>query len=481
MWSKANLERVFFILTPILLILSFYYSFVSFIAFAPFFISLKSLKNDKVFANVLLITTAAFVPFFLFLYIGLLKGIYVYNHVPFFLAFFMYLGVCIYQLIYTFLPFYLIKKFKISFVLLPFFFIAFEYLRSIVLYGDPIGNVSMFVYNMPFFIKDASWFGSYFVGLKLLFVNIAMYYLYNKKIKQPVVIFGFIVCLFFVVKLPAKNGSFEKTIALVQGNIPQAQKWDSSMLMNNLNVYINATLNTHADLVVWPESAYPFLFEKSDFDKFLGNYKTPIIFGAQTQRNNNYYNSAVFFNDKKFDYYDKHELVPFAEFIPLRKYLSFIPTVGKFGSFTHGKRFTLFDVDGLKTSAIICYEEDFEQISRTFKDLGARLIVVITNDAWFSHTPTFHLFYRDDFYRAIENNIYVARCANTGFSMIVNPSGTMISSLKPYTFGILKAKITFNDKNSTVFDKFGHYFTLINLIFTGILLLIFIFRKEKAA
>ncbi|MGC9102432.1 MAG: apolipoprotein N-acyltransferase [Desulfurella sp.] len=481
MWSKNNIERFAFILAPFLLILSFYYSFISFFAFVPLLISLNSQKSAKVFLDVFLIISISFLPFFLFLYIGLLKGIYVYNHVPFFLAFSMYFGVCIYQLAYTIVPFYLIKKFNISFLLLPVFYIAFEYLRSIVLYGDPIGNVSIFVYNMPFFIKDATWFGSYFVGLKLLFVNVAIYYLYKNKIKYAFIILGSIACLFFVVNFPTKNGSMKKSIALIQGNISQSQKWDNAMLINNLNVYVNATKKTNADLVVWPESAYPFLFKPQDFDNLLGYYKTPIIFGAQTQRGNNYYNSAVFFNNRKYDYYDKHKLVPFAEFIPLRKYLSFIPTVTKFGSFTHGKRFTLFDVDGLKTAAIICYEEDFENIARTFKNLGARLLVVITNDAWFGNTPTFHLFYRDDFYRAVENNIYVARCANTGFSMIVSPQGKMITNLKPYTFGILKADIVFDDKKITIFDKFGHFFGLFDLIFTGILLSIAIIKKKKAA
>ncbi len=480
MWSKDNLERFAFTVTPLLLILSFYYSFISFIAFVPFFISLKKLRT-KPFTNVFFIATASFMPLFLFLYIGLLKGIYVYNHVPFLLAFSMYFGLCVYQLIYTIIPFYLIKKFNISFLFLPIFYIAFEYLRSIVFYGDPIGNINMFVYNMPFFIKDASWFGAYFVGLKLLFANVAFYYLYKLRLFKASVIFGTIVLLFFVVTLPQPQGSIEKKIALIQGNIDQSQKWDNTMLLHNLNVYVNATKNINADLVVWPESAYPFLFTESDFDKFIGNYKTPIIFGAQTQKDNDYYNSAVFFDNGNFEYYHKHELVPFAEFIPLRKFLSFIPTVTKFGSFTHGKKFTLFNINGLKTAAIICYEEDFAFIARTFKNLGARLIVVITNDAWFSHTPTFNVFYRDDFYRAIENNIYVARCANTGFSMIVNPHGKMIASLKPYTFGILEKQIVFNDKNKTVFDKFGHYFAPLDLIFTGILLLIFIFRKNKAA
>lgn len=481
MWSKANIERFAFVLTPVLLVASFYYSFISFFAFVPFFISLKKQDSNKLFLNVLFVTSIAFTPFFLFLYIGLLKGIYVYNHVPFFLAFSMYFGVCIYQLIYTFVPFYLIKKFNISFLFIPVFYIAFEYLRSIVLYGDPIGNVSMFVYNMPFFIKDASWFGSYFVGLKLLFVNIALYYLYNVRLREAAAIFGSLTILFFVIALPAKSGNISKKIALIQGNIPQSQKWDNALAMNNLSVYINATKKTNADLIVWPESAYPFLFNEQDFDKFLGDYKNPIIFGAQTQRGNNYYNSAVFFNDKNFDYYDKHELVPFAEFIPLRKFLSFIPTVSKFGSFTHGKRFTLFDANGLKTAAIICYEEDFPDIARTFKNLGARLIVVITNDAWFSHTPTFHLFYRDDFYRALENNLYIARCANTGFSMFVSPQGKILANLKPYKFGILEQNVTLNDKNKTIFDAFGYLFAPLNLIFTVILLLIFTIKKKKAA
>lgn len=481
MWSKANIERFAFVLTPVLLVASFYYSFISFFAFVPFFISLKKQDSNKLFLNVLFATSIAFVPFFLFLYIGLLKGIYIYNHVPFFLAFSMYFGVCIYQLIYTVVPFYLIKKFNISFLFIPVFYIAFEYLRSIVLYGDPIGNVSMFVYNMPFFIKDASWFGSYFVGLKLLFVNIALYYLYNARLREAAAIFVSLTILFLVIALPPKNGNISKKIALIQGNIPQSQKWDNALAMNNLSVYVNATKKTNADLIVWPESAYPFLFNEQDFDKFLGDYKNPIIFGAQTKRGNNYYNSAVFFNNKSFDYYNKHELVPFAEFIPLRKFLSFIPTVSKFGSFTHGKAFTLFDANGLKTAAIICYEEDFPDITRTFKNLGARLIVVITNDAWFSHTPTFHLFYRDDFYRALENNLYIARCANTGFSMLVSPQGRMLTSLKPYTFGILEQHIIFNDKNKTVFDTFGYLFAPLNLIFTAILLLIFTIRKQKAA
>ncbi|MFH0778685.1 MAG: apolipoprotein N-acyltransferase, partial [Candidatus Eisenbacteria bacterium] len=121
---------------------------------------------------------------------------------------------------------------------------------------------------------------------------------------------------------------------------------------------------------------------------------------------------------------DKIHLVPFGERIPYDDVFPILRSVD-FGEadFERGKEFTVFDVGGKKFGVLVCFESIFPELVRSFTREGADFMVNITNDEWFgrSAAPYQHAYMA--VFRAVENRVSVARCANTGVSMLIDPWG----------------------------------------------------------
>ncbi|MFO7576480.1 MAG: apolipoprotein N-acyltransferase, partial [Pelovirga sp.] len=120
---------------------------------------------------------------------------------------------------------------------------------------------------------------------------------------------------------------------------------------------------------------------------------------------------------------DKVHLVPFGEYVPLGRLLSFVDKlVVGVGDFSPGGIQPL-PLDQHQLGVLICYEVIFPHLARGYVRQGSDLLVNLTNDAWFgrSSAPYQHLAMAR--FRAIENRIWLARSANTGISALIAPSG----------------------------------------------------------
>jgi len=141
--------------------------------------------------------------------------------------------------------------------------------------------------------------------------------------------------------------------------------------------------------------------------------------------------------------YDKRHLVPFGEYVPLRKLLFFVDPLagGAIGEFAPGREATVFSTSIGRFGVIICYEAIFPDEVRNFFLGGADFLVNITNDAWFgrSAAPAQHLAMAA--FRAIENRTYLLRAANTGISAIVAPDGRIVQASRLFTPAVLSATI----------------------------------------
>ncbi len=466
-------DKLFYLLS-IPLILSFYFSYLSFVAFVPFFFFYEKKPAFE-------LSFFTFFPFALFLYSGIFKSLYVYYGLNFFVALVLFFLIAFYHFIYLFMSVYAGKKLKLGVVFLPFLFVVFEYLKSVVFYGLPLGNMNLLVWNIPFFIKSASYFGAYFVSLEMLFVNVAVYLLLKRRaLFVPVFVF-LALCMFLPSQRP--KSSFTKTISIVQGGIPQNEKWDDKYLNRNIAIYIKATRDLRSDIVFWPESAYPYVFEKNNnfLVGFARNYGIKLVSGVIREEKNRYYNSVVFIDNNKIDYYNKQILVPFAEFVPLRSVIgAFLPDSMDPGDFSRGKHNVIFKDGLLRIGPMICYEEAFGSISRRYKDKGANLLAVLTNDAWFAKTPTFYMLGRNAIFRAVENSIWLVRVANNGISEIISPNGDVVAKLKPYKKGVLTKKLRITITSVTVFDRYGYLFPVFLLAFVSLLIFYRICKLRKS-
>jgi apolipoprotein N-acyltransferase len=282
-----------------------------------------------------------------------------------------------------------------------------------------------------------------------------------------------------------KTPAQEIAITLIQGNIPQELKWDARSEMFILNKYFRLTdeaVKERPDLLIWPEAAVPFILgEEPDYLKYLEGYvrtlKTPLLLGAVTVRRGAYYNSALLMRpDGSVQYqYDKLHLVPFGEYVPLRKVLPFLNTIVPIGDFHSGNEYTVLRLilkekaSPIAFSVLICFEDLFPQLSREFVKRGAQFLVNITNDGWFRKTQAPYQHLQASVFRAVENQVYVLRAANTGISGFINACGEVLSLVRnsngdpTFVDGFDKKEFSPGGNTRTFYTRYGDFLVCICL------------------
>ena len=315
-------------------------------------------------------------------------------------------------------------------------------------------------------------------------------------------------------------------VALVPGNVSQLRKWDVNQFPAILQHYINLTYKASReapDLIVWPETSIRSRALTGEWPRYYGRFSQmlrdtslPILVGTANRgktdaaigkfskntdkKNQPIYNRVLSISPdgKIHGDYAKMHLVPFGEYVPLTNLLpDFIPNFIQFEPFVHGKTVNLLPVfivkdntdtpkrtDGLfrdpkvfvvkdktdtqkvEIGASICFESAFpDEFRRPVQD-GARVMGIFTNDAWFKGTafPELHLSMAP--FRAIENRIAVFRCANGGFTCIVDKFGriTMPMIAPNVTQEVLIAPVPLlasTERQQTLYTRYGDWFPIL--------------------
>lgn len=331
-------------------------------------------------------------------------------------------------------------------LLIPSIWVLLEYLRSHLLTGFPWALLGYSQYlNLPI-IQIADLTGAWGVSFLIMLLNIGIYLMLIKKQKRAIIL-SCLLCVsvslgygYYKINFLKKN-AIQKSIrvSVIQGNIPQDLKWDINSRDFIIDRYVNLTLQAikdNPDLIIWPEASLPVVLEEEPFyyekvKDLAKRIKTPVVLGAVTLRNGHYYNSSLLVSGQgeNLELYDKLHLVPFGEYIPLKKILGFLETIVPIGEITPGKEYRVFNASA-KFSVLICFEDLFPGLSRRFVKKGANFLVNITNDAWYkmSSAPYQHL--QASVFRAVENRVFLVRSANTGVSCFIGPSGRIVSYVK---------------------------------------------------
>jgi apolipoprotein N-acyltransferase len=167
--------------------------------------------------------------------------------------------------------------------------------------------------------------------------------------------------------------------------------------------------------------------------------------------------------------YDKINLLPFGEFIPLPKFLAdYVPPV--VGNFTHGKEYDIFNFGEVKAGVIICFESHFPYISNEFIKNNADVLVEITNDGYLGNTPILRQHLANAVFRAVETNRPVLRITNVGITAFINEEGDVIEPTEGYTEDTRVWTISKSDSEKTFYVKYGDWFAwLCSLITLGLL------------
>ena len=280
------------------------------------------------------------------------------------------------------------------------------------------------------------------------------------------------------------SGGTPVRVALVQGNVEQGQKWDPRRATDIFENYLRMTRQAIADgagLVVWPESATPFMFEQDPVGQetlraLAREVQVPILFGSdQIERGapTRYYNSAylVRADGSTGDVYRKMHLVPFGEYVPMKRLLFFAaPLVEAVSDFSAGESAVLMPIDGHPISTAICYEIVYPDLVRRFVAAGSELLTTITNDAWFGDTSAPYQHFAQASMRAIENGRYLVRAANTGISGVVDPYGRVVVQSGLFEPAVVTGTVYYRTER-TLYSRVGDVFAYASALVTLAMLL----------
>jgi apolipoprotein N-acyltransferase len=328
----------------------------------------------------------------------------------------------------------------------PATWVAAEYARAHVFGGFPWIPLGNAVVSLLPLAQLASVSGVYGLSWLLALLHALIAYVAMTGGRRRVVAAGAAVVLLLIVSLwgaarlrdnrLTREGTPVR-VALIQGNVPQTEKWDPSRAAAIFERYLRMTREAAArgaQFVLWPESATPFYFDEDPHSavrvrQLVSEIRTPLLFGTDEVEPGSpprYYNSAFILDESGATaaVYRKMFLVPFGEYVPFGTLLSFVgPLVDAVSAFSPGQRITMLPVNGHMVSTAICYEVVYPHLIRDGVLQGAELITTITNDAWYGQTSAPWQHFDLATMRAIEQGRYLARAANTGISGIVDPYG----------------------------------------------------------
>jgi apolipoprotein N-acyltransferase len=167
--------------------------------------------------------------------------------------------------------------------------------------------------------------------------------------------------------------------------------------------------------------------------------------------------------------YDKIHLVPFGEYIPLRRLLFFLDKlVAGIGDFRSGEAYTVMAIPQGRFAVLICFEGIFPDLVRHFVRHGAQFLVNITNDAWFGYSPASYQHLSMVVFRAVENRLPIVRAANTGISAVIDPTGRLSQQTDLFVRTWIKARITPAGGRATFYTRWGDLFAYGCILVTAV-------------
>jgi len=393
---------------------------------------------------------------------------------------------------------------KVSFTL-PFTWVSMEYLKSFLFTGFPWESLGYSQYHSLLLIQCADITGVYGISFLIVYINTTLYSLlrgiHDRKIPYKEIILTIFIVIMVAIYgrwrlieiKKVTEASATMNVGLVQGNIDQNIKWNKAFREKAITIHLQLSrkaLHENTRLIIWPESSTPFYFqsEKDYQDRIfetIYDSDTYLLLGspAYTLREGKWgsLNSAFLLSPlrKVVGRYDKIHLVPYGEYIPLKRFFPFInKMVEGIGDFYPGKEISLLTMPEASFGVLICYEIIFPNLTRKFVKKGAQFLVNITNDAWFGKTSAPYQHLSMATFRAVENRRFIARAANTGISACIEATGGIKSSSTLFTEALITDKIRLLNI-STFYTSYGDVFALFSTFFSAFLFLVAIVRKIK--
>jgi apolipoprotein N-acyltransferase len=411
---------------------------------------------------------------------------------------------------------------------LPFIWAACDWLQHLVPHSFQISSIAYTQTTVIWFAQIADIFGMWGITFWLVLLNATIAFtidtIKNTDIKKPkhtplsnfsifvkkwawqaAVLFGLplLYAFFAYLNLPTDK---QIKVALVQTNENSYAAMDSIAHLKSIQNVIrlaNEAAKTEPDLIVVPESAFnlPLLQDTAAFSLlqyYISNWHTSLAVGfphyPDSSDFSKKYNSAIVFTPQlaeewhqlhltadKIKVYHKQNPLPFMEYMPYADWLGFRNVLGLNGSeILRGDKTNVFNfpdknLNTVKTSATICWEQLFPKTQAELTEKGATFLSQMNNDGWFGNTIGQGFLLNTNRMRAIENRRTIARSSNTGFSTFIDPFGRLYGTIEPFTeaFGTgnvyLNSELSFFTKYKNWFPKACFFICILYIFFSFIM------------
>jgi apolipoprotein N-acyltransferase len=273
-------------------------------------------------------------------------------------------------------------------------------------------------------------------------------------------------------------------IGVVQGNVPQTEKWNESSADKIFSRYLAMSRQAAAQgahLLIWPEASLPYFYERQPhvanaIGVVARETNSYLLFGGDQMEEvggtRRFFNSSFLITPegRVAGTYRKMHLVPFGEYVPFEKWLYFVTPIVK-SDFAAGDGVNVMPAGSHPVSTMICYEAIFPDLALDAVRQGSQLLMTITNDAWYELSSAPHQHFEMARVRAIEQGRYLVRAANTGISGIVDPYGRVLERTNLFEPAVLTADVRFLT-DRTVYSRIGNLFAYACVLLTALPVLV---------
>ena len=342
----------------------------------------------------------------------------------------------------------------------PFLFAAlytiFEWAQTFTWMGVPWARLPLGQMENGFLLGSAALFGSYFITFALVAVNglLAFSLLRLDRARLCLVAAAAVFAINAIAgavgfALDRTDAGEPLKVAAVQGNIGSSGKWSEENNLQVLEVYEKYTAEAAAagaDVVVFPETFLPYDFDTVSL-YVVGlavKYRVTVMCGALLCRDGKVYNGLfTVYPDGSVEetVYAKRHLVPFGEYLPWRSVIkTLIPPLADLNiraeDLSPGEGSAVIRAPFGSVGGLICFDSIYESLTLDSVRDGAEILVLVTNDSWFSDSAAVYMHSAQARLRAIESGRWIVRSADTGISSVIDPRGATHAELPPLTEGV---------------------------------------------
>jgi apolipoprotein N-acyltransferase len=391
-------------------------------------------------------------------------------------------------------------------ILLPAAWVILDWAQSFMMTGFPWNLIGYSQIHFLPIIQVADLGGVYLVSYLVVTINILGFQFVRKfsstnvKFINPVsicqiIILGVSLLYGGVQLLINYDGEDKISVALIQDDLDNNGRWelrrrDPYALFDYYETETRKAAIAGAEVVLWGEGSLNYLdmirenggpsWKTWDYDeraifRLVRDAKIWLLMGSNdyTQDGAFVYNTAITIspdnNDSVAGRYAKMHLTPFGEYVPFTFIFGWVTQlVPEISQFVHGDEAVTMPLLDYSVGVPICYEVIFPDLVRKFVNKGATLLATISNDAWFGRGYANQQHFNMAALRAVENRRYLMRCAVSGISGFVHPSGRIIDKTGEYVKDTVVAQVS-PLGNMTFYSRFGDIFVLACIVLVFLL------------